>query len=92
VENREEEDAFVRGEMESGVMGDAAMVPGAESIFCEVSRSTSMGVLPNLTAVVWHVTSDKGNSKRVGVRETMKSDTQKESCIFIQYWNPCFFG
>ena len=56
MEKREEEDAFVRGEMESGVMGDAAMVPGAESIFCEVSRSTSMGVLPNLTAVVGHGT------------------------------------
>jgi hypothetical protein len=38
--------------MESSDMGEAAMVPGADSIFCDVSRSTSMGVLPNLTAVV----------------------------------------
>lgn len=52
VENSEEEDAFARGDMESSDMGEAAMVPGADSIFCDVSRSTSMGVLPNLTAVV----------------------------------------
>ncbi len=32
-------------------MGDAVMVPGMESIFCEMSKSTKMGVRPSLTAV-----------------------------------------
>jgi len=55
VEKSDEEDAFARGDMESSDMGEAAMVPGAERTFCDVSRSTSMGVLPSLTAVVGYV-------------------------------------
>lgn len=41
----------MRGEAVSGVMGVAVMVPGVDTIFWDVSRSTRSGVLPNLTAV-----------------------------------------
>jgi hypothetical protein len=49
-EYSDEEDAFVKGEIESGVIGEAAIVPGAHNMFCDVSRSTKRGDLPSFTA------------------------------------------
>lgn len=47
----DDDDAYDCGLMFSIVMVDADIVPGMESIFCDTSKSTSMGFLPNLTAV-----------------------------------------
>ena len=46
----DEEDALDCGLILSIVIGDADIVPGIESKFCDTSKSTSMGDLPSFTA------------------------------------------
>ena len=50
LDMRDDDDAFDCGVMLSMVMGEAEIVPGMESKFCDTSKSTRMGDLPSLTA------------------------------------------
>ena len=61
---RDDDDAYDCGLIFSIVTGDAVIVPGMESKFCDTSKSTSNGFLPNLVAIEsWEIRVKKKRQK-----------------------------